>query len=103
MALTYDPTNKKWNLAQEKTDYQTNFPTNLENSGTVNLWVKTEKRVRVFKGQNFFDPVVTDTAAQSSSPGKDWISVGSVPRDNVSDESVRQAISSRFGDRKSVV
>jgi hypothetical protein len=97
MALTYDPTNKKWNLAQEKTDYQTNFPTNLENSGTVNLWVKTITVPRPVKGQIYYSTVVADTAAQSSSPGAGWISAGSVPRDNVSDESVRQAINSRFG------
>jgi hypothetical protein len=97
MALTYDPTSKKWNLAQEKTDYQTNFPTNLENSGTVNLWVKTITVPRPVKGQIYYSTVVADTAAQSSSPGAGWISAGSVPRDNVSDESVRQAINSRFG------
>ena len=42
MALSYDPTTKKWNVTQEKTDYQTDFPTNLEVPGTINLWVKTK-------------------------------------------------------------
>jgi hypothetical protein len=96
MALTYDPTNKKWNLAQEKTDYPTNYQTNLETYNTINLWVRYETGYEATtQGDNVeYVPVrrVADRAASASSPGEDWSFVNSIPRDSFDDFTIADAL-----------
>jgi hypothetical protein len=96
MALTYDPTNKKWKLAQERTDYPTNYQTNLETSNTINLWVRYETGYEATtQGDNVeYVPVrrVADRAASASSPGEDWSFVNSIPRDSFDDFTIADAL-----------
>ena len=97
MALTYDPTNRKWNLAQERTDYPTNYQTNLETSNTINLWVRLETGSEAYtSGDNVdYRPVtrIADRAASASSPGDDWTFVTSIPRDQFDDFTIELALS----------
>ena len=97
MALSYDPTTKKWNVTQEKTDYQTDFPTNLEVPGTINLWVKTKQVPYVIKGQQYYNTVVEDTATGTTSPGEGWAAAGSIPRSNISLQTIANQLNSTFG------
>ena len=100
MALSYDPnqpTTKKWNLTEEKTDYQTDFPTNLEVPGTINLWVKTKQVPYVIKGQQYYNTVLEDTAAGTASPGPGWVAAGSIPRDQINAQNIANQLNSKFG------
>ena len=100
MALSYDPnqtTTKKWNLTEEKTDYQTDFPTNLEVPGTINLWVKTKQVPYVIKGQQYYNTVLEDTAAGTASPGPGWVAAGFIPRDQINAQNIANQLNSKFG------
>jgi len=79
MALTYDPTNKKWDLTQEKTDYQTDFPTNLLAPTTVKIWSKTTTFSYPIKGQTFYSSYISDVTESQTSPGPGWTEVGTLP------------------------
>ena len=92
MALSYDPTTKQWSpwdVTQEKTDYQTDFPTNLEVPDTINLWATTTTSFVPNKaGAPTVIRWIDKIAAQSTNPGQGqpdsggWTSIGAVSRSN---------------------
>ena len=86
MALSYDPTTKKWNVTQEKTDYQTDFPTNFYSPDTMTVWAKYKTVRQQINDRTWVDRIVLDgleispteppRSAQQPSP---WQSKGNLP------------------------
>lgn len=78
MGLTYDASNKKWNLSYEKTDYQTNRPV----YDKMPVWGKVETKSGSQKGQTISFQVLTDFAVGvgiNKDPAKGWVEIGQIP------------------------
>jgi len=92
MALTYDPTNKKWNLAQEKTDYPTNYQTDLYALSTLKVWTKYKTvQAGSLKGQAQFRTVLDGVVVSPTNPGGGWEEAGDLPVNYTADELKRFA------------
>jgi hypothetical protein len=87
MALTYDSTNKKWNLAQERTDYPTNYQTDLHAPSTLKVWTKYKTvQAGSIKGQTQYRTVLDGVVVSPTSPGGGWGEAGDLPVNYTADD-----------------
>jgi hypothetical protein len=87
MALTYDPTNKKWNLAQERTDYPTNYQTDLYAPSTLKVWTKYKTiKGSPIKGQDQYRTVLDGVVVSPTNPGGGWGEAGDLSVNYTADD-----------------
>lgn len=86
MGLTYNSNQKKWDLQNERTDYETR-----PYSDQLKVWAKTKTTSYPVKGQNYYQTYFDSYAVSPDSPGKDWSELGSLPLNYSNDDLLRIA------------
>ncbi len=80
MALTYNPTARKWDVGYEKTDYDTSRPTNLPVLDKMGAWFKYETTTVYNKGKATEVRTLKNVKFGPSAPtGEGWEYRGEVP------------------------
>jgi len=82
VALTYNPTARKWDVGHEKIDYDTSRPTNLPVLDKMGAWFKYETSTVYNKGQKREVRTLKNVKFGPSAPGGEgWEYKGEVPVD----------------------
>ena len=97
MGISYDPGLKKWNVVNEKTDYDQNRPI-ADVPQTIDLWAQYNTRTQYVKGN---PNTSTGVVGFSTNPGQDqridannyvsWKKLGTLNR-NYTDDDIRNVL-----------